>query len=528
MRRAFVILAILLAPLPTRVARGETPSLASATVIVYNRQAADGPSLAKFYAQQRGIPNDHIIGLTCSVQEEISREEYDSDIADPLRKEFKDRGWWTVNDAPNNKQVLASTTIHFVALIKGIPLKIHSTTATYVGDQWGGGPVASRNEACVDSELAALPFLTRQISGAIPNPYFESFRGIFEFEGIAPLLVTRLDGPNASTVRRMITDAIATEKTGLWGRAYVDGSRNTANGYEIGDKWMAEIVQQMHKVGVPVVYDDLPSVFPDGYPITDCSLYYGWYAGGITGPFSAPNFRFIPGAIAVHIHSYSASTLRDPNANWVAPLLVHGAACSMGNVYEPYLQLTSYLDTFNDRLMRGMTFAESAYISLHAVSWMNTVVGDPLYRPFATWQQTAATPAGDWRVYHDFAVKNKGKSSEEYFQLARQTAARTRNGAMIEDLGSIQARDGNFQNAIALFQQARATYGKRDDIIRVVLEEADAWAKLNKPRKGADLARSVLRIISSDVPAIPLLRRVADGLPAVPPPAPSPSPTTVR
>ncbi len=525
MRRTLIPLAILAAILPVGFTQAETPSLVSATVVVYNMQAADGPSLAKFYAQQRGIPSDHIIGLMCSIQEEISREEYDKDIAAPLRKEFKERGWWTVHDAPDNKQVLASSSIHFVALIKGVPLKIRSSTTPHPGDQWAGGPIFTHNEACVDSELATLPFFTGQISGIVPNPYAESFRSIFEFDGVAPLLVTRLDGPSAAIVRRMITDAIATEKTGLWGRAYVDGSRNTGTPLEMGDKWMADIVLQLHKVGLPVVYDDLPTVFPDGYPVTDCSVYYGWYAGGIVGPFAAPNFRFVPGAIAVHIHSYSAATLRDSNANWVAPLLNHGAACSMGNVYEPYLQLTAYLDTFNDRLLRGMTFAESAYISLHGLSWMNTVVGDPLYRPFAVWQQGAGgTSAGDWRVYHDFAVKNKGASPADYAQLARQTAARTRNGAMTEDLGSIQARDGNFQSAINLYQQARATYAKRDDIIRVVLEEADAWTKLNKPRKGADLARTVLRIISPDVPSIPLLRRVAEGLPPVPPPTPTPPP----
>src|ERR1700744_3404250 len=118
MRRALLPSALLLGVRALRAARAETPSLAAATVVVYNRQAADGPSLAKFYAQQRGIPLDHIIGLTCSVQEEISREEYDADISDPLRKEFETHGWWTIRDGPENKKVLASTSIHFVALIK--------------------------------------------------------------------------------------------------------------------------------------------------------------------------------------------------------------------------------------------------------------------------------------------------------------------------------------------------------------------------------------------------------------------------
>jgi uncharacterized protein (TIGR03790 family) len=508
---------LILATLTLACARADETG-PGATIVVFNRTAPDSAGLAKFYGQQRSIPQDQIVGLSCSTAEEISREEYDADIAEPLRKMFKDRGWWTLGDAPDNKQVVASRKIQFVALIKGMPLKIRSTTATYPGDQWGPGPIATHNESCVDSELSTLPFLSRQISGIISNPYFQSFRPISEFEGIAPLLVCRLDGPTVSVVRRMITDSIATEKTGLWGRAYVDGSRNVSNGFQIGDKWMAQIVQDLHTVGVPVVYDDLPAVFPDGYPVTDCSLYYGWYAGGICGPFASGNFRFLPGAIAVHIHSFSANTLRDPGANWAAPLLMHGAAATLGNVYEPYLQLTPYLDVFNERLLRGLTFGESAYMSLGGLSWMTTIVGDPLYRPFAAWQQTDPTkpPTGDWRVYHDFAVKNKSKPQAEYLQLARQTAARTRNGAMIEDLGSIQARDGNFQGATALYQQARATYPKRDDIIRVVLEEADAWIKLNKRRKAIELAHSVLKIVSPDVSSVPLLKKIGEE-PAVAP-----------
>jgi uncharacterized protein (TIGR03790 family) len=509
--------AIVLLASPTL--RAEQP-MAGATIVVYNKNSPDSAGLAKFYGQQRSIPPDQVIGLGCSTAEEMSRDEYDADIAEPLRKIFNERGWWTVRDAPDNRQLVASSKIHFVALIKGIPLKIRSATAPYPGDQPGSGPIASHNEACVDSELAALPFFARQISGAIPNPYYQSFRGIFEFAGAAPLLVCRLDGPTVAVVRRIITDAIATEKTGLWGRAYVDGSRNVGNGLEIGDKWMAEIVQQLHKVGVPVVYDDLPAVFPDGYPVTDCSLYYGWYAPGICGPFASGNFRFLPGAVAVHIHSFSANTLRDPAANWVAPLLMHGAAASLGNVYEPYLQLTPYLDVFNDRLLRGLTFAESAYMSLHAISWMTTIVGDPLYRPFAAWQQTDSpkAAAGEWRAYHEFAVKNKSKGPAEYAQLARQTAVRSRNGPMTEDLGSIQARDGNFQNATGLYQLARATYTRRDDIIRVVLEEADALTKLNKRKRAVELARSVLKIVSPDLPSAPLLRKIGEE------PASSPAP----
>jgi hypothetical protein len=55
-----------------------------------------------------------------------------------------------------------------------------------------------------------------------------------------------------------------------------------------------------------------------------------------------------------------------------------------------------------------------------------------------------------------------------------------------------------------------------------VLEEADAWKKLKKPKRGVDLIRSTLRI-AGDAPAAPLLRSVEQdlrGVSATPTPTP--------
>jgi hypothetical protein len=338
------------------------------------------------------------------------------------------------------------------------------------------------------------------------------------------LLVCRLDAPSGTTVRRMIVDAIAAEKNGLWGRAYVDGAHNTNSGLSMGDRWLSDITEQFHKFGIPVVYDDKPEIFPDTYPMSDCALYYGWYAANAAGPFARPDFHFVPGAIAVHIHSFSAHTLRDQNADWVGPLVSKGAAASLGNVYEPFLQFTSQLDIFNDRLLHGFTFAESAYMSMRALSWMSVVVGDPLYRPFASWlqietQRDSPKNATDWKSYHEFAVKNATRPASELRASARQMATRARNGPMMEDLGLLESREGHFAAATNNFQLARTYYTKRDDIVRVVLEESDAWIKLKKPSRALELIRTTLRT-APDAPAAPLLRNVereASGRPSITP-----------
>ena len=444
-------------------------------------------------------------------------------IRNPLRAAFKERKWWTLNEPREGRTTVASNSIRFVAVMKGMPLKIR-TADNYAGDKPGAAPIGNRNDASVDSEIAALGAFTDQISGMLPNPYFQSYRAMAEVDNSAVLLVCRLDASDSATVRRMIVDAIEMEKTGLWGRAYVDGAHNTGGGLGAGDKWLAAIPPQLRKAGVPVIYDNAPAILPDGYPMTDCALYFGWYAEKIAGPFTQSDFQFARGAVAVHIHSFSASTLRDEQANWAGPLLTKGATATIGNVYEPYLQLTSHLNIFSDRLLHGFTFAESAYMSVQSLSWMSVMVGDPLYRPYAAWLQLADKGEGekaapDWRAYHEFATKNSSMPAPEYRAVAKQFAARTRNAPMLEDLGLMEMSAQNYLGATGCFDLARTLYTNRDDILRVVLHQAEAMAKDNKTKRALDLIRNVLRVVP-DAPASSLLKKLEMELRATrPPPA---------
>jgi uncharacterized protein (TIGR03790 family) len=494
--------------------------LAPATIVVFNQDIPESVELAKFYAQKRGIVRDHLVGLSVSKTEEISRLEYDTMIRDPLREIFKERNWWTVNEARGQPSGVTNTSIRFVAMMKGMPLKIRAATA-YAGDKPGAGPIGDRNDASVDSEVAALGAFSDQISGPLTNPYFQSYKPIGEVDHSALLLVCRLDAPQVATVRRMITDALEAEKNGLWGRAYIDGAHNSGSGLALGDQWLAAIRDQLHKVGVPLIYDDAPEIFPNNYPMTDCALYYGWYAGTVSGPFTQADFQFVPGAIAVHIHSFSAATLHDEKANWAGPLVTKGAAATLGNVYEPYLQLTAHLNVFNDRLIHGFTFAESAYMAMPTVSWMSVMIGDPLYRPYATWlaledKRGAETSTSDWKAYHEFAVKNAALSAADFRAAAKPFGIRAQNALMLEDIGLLEAEAQNYAGAAGCFDFARTTYSKRDDILRTVLHEAEVFGKQNKAKRGIDLIRTVLRIVP-DAPASSLLKKLEMELAATKP-----------
>jgi hypothetical protein len=93
----------------------------------------------------------------------------------------------------------------------------------------------------------------------------------------------------------------------------------------------------------------------------------------------------VPGAVAYHIASSEAVSLRNPQAKfWCKNLLEKGAAATLGPVAEPYTIGFPKPAEFFGLLTTGQytlveCYARTALLS----SWMTVLVGDPLYNPFA-------------------------------------------------------------------------------------------------------------------------------------------------
>jgi hypothetical protein len=236
------------------------------------------------------------------------------------------------------------------------------------------------------------------------------------------------------------------------------------------------------------VLDQGPGLFPDAYPMRHAAFYFGWYAENVSGPFPRPDFRFEPGAVAVHIHSFSAATLRDPHKNWCAPLLAAGAAATLGNVYEPFLDFTPHLDIFFDRLLSGFNFAESSYMSERALSWMTTCIGDPLYRPFPALAFEKKGSHDEWTAYHDGAVewfKDRAAGA-----TALKNSARTLHSGMIyEGLGLLELTANGRAEALAAFDEARQTYKSSDDEVRVAVHEIGLLESMSRGPDALALAK---------------------------------------
>lgn len=484
------------------------PDLAAATLVIYNDNDPLSLDLAYFYAEKRGIAREQVVGLKCSTDEEISREQYDNDIATPLRALFDARGWWVrTPDRPGVEpsSEVSVNRIRFVALIRGMPLKVRPTPA-YAGDFCKlPSPLREHNEACVDSEIAVLGRFTRAISGPISNPYFRSYQRFADAEMPWMMLVARLDAPTGGTVRRMITDSIAAEKNGLWGRCYVDarGLNAAADPMAEGDAWIRRIARaDGAPLRLPTVFDNRPAIFSTNYPMTAAALYFGWYTQDVAGPFTREDFHFQPGAVAFHLHSFSATSARDPAHWWVAPLLQKGAAATLGNVYEPYLGLTTHFDLFAARLFDGSTLAESAYAGTPGLSWMNVVIGDPLYRPSTVWQEAALDSgpsravagadslAVEGRAYLQGAQTWRASGAAAGAAALQKCARQLRSGLIFEGLAFLQSSAGDEHAARVSLDQALRLYRNGPDQVRVILTEARTLSNAGQTENALALLRA--------------------------------------
>ncbi len=465
---------------------------AAATVVVYNKSSPDSKSLALYYAGRRNIPPAQVIGLNCPESEEITRSDYEAWIAAPLRKIFRSKGWWKFGRDVVGANAVTYSTIRYVAIMRGMPLKIaHDPTippADFVRDM--PIEITSRNEASVDSEIATLGMMPKTPAGVFPNPYYRRFTPILEDPiPLGILLPARLDGPTASIVRAMIDDSLDAERDGLRGWSYVDGRGITSGGYAEGDAWMSNAVRAMREQGLPVIFDQHPETFPPGFPVTDAAIYYGWYAASVEGPFAQPGFTFRPGAVAVHLHSFSASTLRSATSSWCGPLLARGAAATLGNVYEPYLALTANFDIFQDRLMSGFTLAESGWMSQRALSWMGVLVGDPLYRPYAAWRNGPPTASDAWQQYRSIILKAGGRVTSAADAL-QQAGQKSRNSLFDEALGAARMDENDWAGAVESFASARALASSPAVRIRLDLESVVSLKALGKNAEATALAQT--------------------------------------
>ena len=527
------LVAALLSGGPVPAATPADWSPADEAIVLYNSSKPSSVALAKHYAEQRGIPENRLVGLPCPDQETISRNEFESGIREPLLRKFIEQDWWTMEKRdlvdPNGRRYnqvpqVVRQDVRVLVIMRGVPLRVQRMTTEDPGPK-------DADEASVDSELASLGLLNRKLQGAIENRYYQSKRRFPEQkDALGQLIVGRLDAADDNTVRRMISDSLRAEREGLWGRAVIDFGLMQA-GYEEGEQWLGRCVSSYRENGIPVFTDHYRDVLPESWPLPDTILYFGWYTHTAKGAIATPGFRFKPGAIVCHLHSLSAETLRNRTSNWCAPLLDHGAAATFGNVWEPYLTLTIHFDLLNARLLEGFTLGEAAWSATPGLSWMNIVLGDPLYRPFARPRiMMSEDPADlDYALYHDLAARYLTQDGKKFRRELLRIAEEKNSPRLLELVALVSAVEGSHGQSSDFLQHAAALYTKPEDKLRCALYDAELARRRGDPKQSLDLVKRILdqsRLFGS-IPAVSAAVTMQQEMsPQQPPATTSPSANT--
>jgi uncharacterized protein (TIGR03790 family) len=364
-------------------ARGS--GLSDRVVIVANGDAPDSVAIAEHYSDVRGVPRANVITLRMPTAETITWGEFVGAIWQPLEDQLVRRGWIDaipmdlVDEVGRREYAVSGHRIAALVVCRGVPLRIMHDPSRYRELR----PLTDHaefqtNAGAVDSELSLLAQTDYPINASVPNPLFGNLQPTVS-ERSQVVEVSRLDGPTAAAARGLVDLAVRAERTGLLGRAYVD----IAGPHESGDRWLESTAADIASLGYDLSVTRGPGTLPPAARLDAPALYFGWYSKDLNGPFALPGFRFPPGAIAVHIHSFSASTLRSDTEGWCGPLVARGVTATVGNVYEPYLEYLHRPDLLIEALARGEDLADAAYFALPVLSWQSIVIGDPLYRPFA-------------------------------------------------------------------------------------------------------------------------------------------------
>ena len=361
----------------------------SNVLVVYNEASPAGIDVAYYYSQVH--PGVQLLGLHGVVTDEaVSADYYLSQI---------------------RPQILAALdpAIDVIITTKGLPLRIdtapHTNPGVYV-DPFGVSRIVFsttwKRYSSLESELARIDtFSTWQqmgdqtwwfpdmVSGdphPANNPYYMS-NAEFDHDTYGTRLTARLDGFTVADVTAAI-DRAQRAFVGPFGFV-VDDDPN-APGAAVNR--MEELVNNvLSPRDLPYTDDSTDSFITDAPGPVLGYVGYGVHGGGRPAPDGylvnreeGITFELADGAIFHTWESFNANSFTEGGnragqalvAEWIA----RGGTAAIGHVEEPHANPVNVTneDILFQNLLDGKTWVESAWSATQQLSFVNTVVGDPL------------------------------------------------------------------------------------------------------------------------------------------------------
>lgn len=379
-------------------------------LIIANSDVAASAQIAEYYCAKRGVPKNNILALPLgtNLSDTITRNNYEKQLAEPIRKELykrmftdeikcllttygvpikvarrgqlKDREGKlkqleTLAEQEKNKikQLEQSGAADTAAKIKNIKLKLAQLQSEI--DFITG----KETNASVDSELSMVLSENYELYRWQQNKLKDDVLGI----GFNTLMVSRLDGPSFEIIKGLIDKAVSAEKTGLKGTAYFDSRDIEKNKNPRSTGYFDQSLRDLanftrFRTSLTVKEERTEKLFEPG-TCPQTAIYCGWYS--LEKYIDA--FDFVDGAVGYHISSLEAVDLRDPNSSqWCPAMLKDGITATLGAVAEPYLHSFPEPKEFFSELFNGSCLVEAYYHTKPFNSWQLVLIGDPLYTPF--------------------------------------------------------------------------------------------------------------------------------------------------
>lgn len=372
----------------------ERDGFGNRVLVVANMLSPTSVEIAKHYVKQRKLRK--VLKVECqdsaldASKETIAFEDFQKLIEEPLRGRLE-----------------TDTEIDFIVLTKGVPIRL---TGAPTGLQ-GSRP-------SLDSYIASMDYSER--AGTVPVEIDDSgFKGKcfvnrywnaqsrFRHQEFGGYLVTRLDGYSKEAAKRLVDQAIASEKEIPTAPFYLDliegHGKSTEKGIPrdpikdgkldmsvIGDmkynEWDADLQRAFDRIkrkqgrGILEATDEFKA------PKNPVVGYASW--GSNDPKFTAEAYhaiQFVPGAIAETAVSTSGRTFLKTQGgqSLIADLIDQGVTGVKGYTDEPLLQAIASPAILFDRYSQGWTLAESFYAASRFVGWEDVVIGDPICAPFA-------------------------------------------------------------------------------------------------------------------------------------------------
>lgn len=475
-------------------------SITHQVYVLVNSLSKESKEIADFYTTRRGIPKSNILALEMSLKEEISIEDYVRTIHNPLLKMLLERKLVQgvvdsrVDQWGRKKMSVASHDIAFLVTTHGVPLKFTDfSDEKTIEEKRTDAQSMEKLQASVDSELSSILLnYYSSFSGPIDNK-LSGNKDEAAWKQSRIIRTSRLDGPSVKTIKKRIEDSIYAEAYGLHGRAYFD----LGGPYKLGDEWISKASELVKNAYYEIDLENTKELMGFANRLDAPAIYMGWYRQTAYGQWRDFSIRVPRGAIAYHLHSYSATTIRNKKKAWVGPLLEKGYATTFGYVYEPFLGLTVRPDLFIESLLAGNSLGEAYFLANPAISWQSILIGDPLYRPFlkSLSDQLETTQGGISKnyIYLNEYYKNKELLGEhEAVTIAKRRLFENPNLALMFTVGRDLIEKEAFDSAIHIMKPMTLVSDFHLEDLALVDAVAQLFLKAGKKQLALKLYQNML------------------------------------